>query len=388
MLSSCMLTSKKELFTLPDSVHYLNCAYMSPLPKFAEEAGIKGLLRKRNPTAIAPEDFFTDVEVLKSNFAKLINARPDQIAIIPSVSYGLANAANNVNYLGKQHAITLGGEFPSDYFALHKACKNNGIEIKKIEAESDIVKGREWNTKILEAINPDTSIVNISSVHWMDGTAFDLEKIGQRCSEVDASFVVDGTQSVGMKPIDVQRMKINALICVSYKWLLGPYSFGLAYYDDSFNNGKPIEESWMNRNNARDFSNLSNYNFEYSPGAGRYNVGESSNFIAVPMASASIQKILAWNPSAMTSYCEKISSKFINWLKEKGIEVEEEAYRSKHLFGMRIPDHLSADQLFATFKKCELVLSRRGSFIRVSPNVYNEAKDFDVLIECLEESYA
>ncbi|MBI4409800.1 MAG: aminotransferase, partial [Gemmatimonadetes bacterium] len=53
-----MLSCQKQLFSLPDNVHYLNCAYMSPLLRRVEQAGIEGLRRKRLPAGIAPEDFF------------------------------------------------------------------------------------------------------------------------------------------------------------------------------------------------------------------------------------------------------------------------------------------------------------------------------------------
>ncbi len=51
------MTTKKEFFSIPDNIHYLNCATMSPLPKKVEEAGIKGLLRKSQPYEITQEHF-------------------------------------------------------------------------------------------------------------------------------------------------------------------------------------------------------------------------------------------------------------------------------------------------------------------------------------------
>jgi selenocysteine lyase/cysteine desulfurase len=55
---------------------------------------------------------------------------------------------------------------------------------------------------------PNTAAVLISSIHWTDGTLFDLRKIGERCREVNALFIVDGTQSVGALPIDVKECKL------------------------------------------------------------------------------------------------------------------------------------------------------------------------------------
>ena len=105
----------------------------------------------------------------------------------------------------------------------------------------------------------------------MNGTKFDLKKIGEKCKNNNTFFIVDGTQSVGALSIDVKEIKPDALICAGYKWLFGPYSMALGYYSSKFNDGIPIEESWMNRTNAQDFSNLTEYDSKYKPMAGRSN---------------------------------------------------------------------------------------------------------------------
>ena len=61
------------MFSLPTDVHYLNCAYMSPLLKSVEEAGIRGIQRKRFPIDILPSDYFTEVQEVRELFGKLIN---------------------------------------------------------------------------------------------------------------------------------------------------------------------------------------------------------------------------------------------------------------------------------------------------------------------------
>src|SRR5690349_15389165 len=101
-----MLTSKRSQFSIPPQVTYLNCAYMSPLLKDAEKAGIKALRRKRNPIDIKPIDFFNESDVLRTEYAKLVNGKDaNRFAIIPSVSYGMANVAKNVSIKKDQHII-------------------------------------------------------------------------------------------------------------------------------------------------------------------------------------------------------------------------------------------------------------------------------------------
>ena len=152
----------------------------------------------------------------------------------------------------------------------------------------------KWNEKIVEQITTSTSIVLLSSVHWMNGTKLNLKEIGEKCKKVDAYFIVDGTQSVGAAPIDVKSLNIDALICAAYKWLFGPYSMALGYFSNKFNDGIPIEESWMNRLNAHQFSELTNYDSRYTSEAGRYNVGQTSNFILTPIMLEGLKQLNNW----------------------------------------------------------------------------------------------
>ena len=83
----------KEKFYLPEDVTYLNCAYMAPLLKSVEEAGIKAIRKRRNPLAYSVDDFFDDTQQIRRIFSELINASSERIVLIPSVSYGMANVA-------------------------------------------------------------------------------------------------------------------------------------------------------------------------------------------------------------------------------------------------------------------------------------------------------
>ena len=80
-------------------------------------------------------------------------------------------------------------------------------------------------------------------IHWADGTLFDLIAIRKKADKVGAKLIIDGTQSVGALPFSVKEIQPDALIVGGYKWLLGPYSIGMAYYADTFNNGEPLELS-------------------------------------------------------------------------------------------------------------------------------------------------
>jgi selenocysteine lyase/cysteine desulfurase len=383
-----MLTSKRAKFTLPPQLTYLNCAYMSPLLKSVEKVGIRAVRKKRNPVPITQQDFFTETELLRNEYAKLINAPdPKRIVIIPSVSYGMANVVRNLDIKKGQHIIVAAEQFPSNVYPWQRLCEDAGAQVISVAPPDNYSnRGKRWNEKILENINANTKAVAIGQVHWADGTRFDLEAIRKRTREVGALLIVDGTQSVGALPFDVQRLQPDALICAGYKWLLGPYSIGLAYYGPHFDNGKPIEENWINRLNSEDFAGLVNYQHQYQPGALRYEVGEHSNFILVPMLLKAIQQLNNWGPDRIQEYCQHIGQPVLQKLAEKGFIIEDEAWRSAHLFGIRLPESVNMDVVKKSLLKQNVYVSFRGTAIRVSPNVYNTEKDFDKLYKALTKA--
>jgi selenocysteine lyase/cysteine desulfurase len=381
------MESKKALFQLPEDIHYINCSYMSPLMKSVEDKGIEGIRLKRNPADISPLDFFTGTVPLRDKFSKLVNCQATQVAIMPSVSYGIMSAVKNVPFKANQHALVVSDEFPSGYFAAKSWCERYNAELKVIHPPTHILpKAEKWNAEILASITEYTALIVISSVHWMDGTKFDLKAIGEKCQLTGTKFLVDGTQSVGAYSIDVEAYHIDALICAGYKWLLGPYSIAIGYFGEVFNLSEPLEESWMNRSESEDFSKLSNYSETYTPDAGRFNMGQTSNFIAVPMLDEALRNILDWGTDAIQAYCRQLTSPLLNMLTDWGIKLENESGRCQHLVSIQLPESNKSTDLLQEFKNNKVFLSVRGSSLRISPNVYNTEEDIQKVMQVLEKN--
>lgn len=382
-----MLENQKDKFNLEGDVRYINCAYMSPILKKAEEAGIAGIRRKRRPYEIGPSDYFDDVILARQKMARLIGAETDQVVMIPSVSYGFSMLLQNMKGKRGQKAIVITNEFPSGFLSLERWCREQEVDLEIIEPVSEgIPKGKSWNERILEAIDERTACVLMSYVHWMDGTCFEVEEIGERCRQYGAYFLMDGTQGVGIRPIDVSKLKVDAICCAAYKWLMGPYSSGFAYVGERFSEGKPLEETWMNRANAQDFSGLTGYCSEYTPGATRYNVGQTSDFIKVPMLIEGLNQLLDWKTVEMDRYVEQLMEPLDRFLEEYGFGLEEKKYRSNHIRGIYLPETVDRELLLQSFEEERIKLSFRGASIRVSPNVYNTREDMEALIFCLQKS--
>ncbi|MGE0364102.1 MAG: aminotransferase class V-fold PLP-dependent enzyme [Vicinamibacterales bacterium] len=380
-----MLPCQKASFSLPDDEHYLNCAYMSPISKAVEAAGVAGVARKRVPSRISQEDFFTEAATARALFARLVNVTdPSRIAIIPAVSYGLAIAARNLPVGPGQHIVVTHEQFPANVHPWRKLAAARGAELRVVEPpEAAAGRGRGWNARVLEAIDRHTAVVAIGHVHWTDGTRFDLEAIGARAREVGAALVVDGTQSVGALPFDAARIQPDALVVATYKWLMGPYSMGFAYLGPRFDDGEPIEETWIGRAGSENFKELVHYRDDYQPGAARYDVGERTNFALMPMAITALEQVLEWQPERVQEYCRALTAPLFDRVRAMGYTVEDAAHRGAHLVGLRAPAGTDITAVGERLRARKVFVSLRGSAIRVAPHLYNDAADVEALLSAL-----
>ena len=359
---------------------------MAPVSDSVAAAAHQAVARLRVPSTLQPTDFFEQSTNVRGLFARLIGAGdPNRIAIVPSVSYGIATLARNTPVRSGESVVILHEQFPSNIYSWKRVCESVGAELRAVAAPTAIgtTRGSAWNTALLDAIDATTAVVAIPELHWTDGTRFDLEKIGERARGCGARFILDGTQSVGALPFSIARAQPDAVVCAGYKWLTGPYSIGLAYFGPAYDDGIPLEENWITRLGSEDFSGLVRNSEEYHPGAIRYDVGERSNFILLPMLEAGLTQVVGWGPQAIQDHCREISAEAVAQLRRLGCWVEAEDHRAAHLFGVRLPEGFDVHVLQRALDERRVSVSVRGSAIRVSPHVYNVAADLAALVDAV-----
>jgi len=374
-----MIPSQKHLFNIPDDVVYLNCAYMSPQLRSVSEAGNTGAARKERPWQISPDDFFRQSEKTRGLFAELIEARKDDIAIIPAASYGVAVAAANIDLQAGSEIVVLEEQFPSNVYPWREAAKDNNARMVTVARPAD----DDWTVALLAVINANSAVVAVPNCHWTDGSFIDLVKIGKRCRKTNTALVVDATQSLGALPFSIQEIQPDFLIAAGYKWLFGPYSLGFLYVSPAYQTGRPIEHNWIARENSQDFAGLVNYRDEFQKGARRFDVGERSNFALMPMAAAGLQQILEWQVPAIATTLSGMTEQIATRATDLDLSVAPSHLRSGHLLGVRFPRGVPA-ALVERLSQNNVYVSVRGNSIRISPHVYNSQSDLDKFFAVLK----
>ncbi len=348
--------------------------------KTAESVGIAGLRRQIAPESLGPDEYARESEALRAAAAALIHASADQIAITPSVSYGVAIAEHNTPLDAGQNVVTVEEEFPSDVYAWMERCRRDGAELRSIARPAKIdTIAATWNERLLEAIDINTAVVNVSSVHWTDGVRFDMAAIGARAREVGALFVVDGTQSIGAAPFDFSTIQPDLLVCAGYKWLLGPYQIGFAAVGERLLDAEPFEYHWSNRAGSHD-TTATAYRRDYEKGARRFDVGEHANYITVPMLTEGIRQASAWGGDEIQAYCAALAMPLDALLDDERMYIAPASERVAHIIGIRLTEPARIPAVMEALAERRVRVSRRGDSIRVSPHVYNAPEDIDALM--------
>ena len=384
-----MIAPQTDRFSLPDGLHYLNAAYMSPLLDTVEAAGVAGVRVKRDPTAIGPADFFEPADRVRGLVAEVLGdgAEAEHVALVPAVSYAMATVAKNLSLEAGQAVVVVGEQFPSHVYPWRRLAADAGASMRTVEAPAALgTPGRAdaWNAALLEAIGPDTALVAVPNVHWADGTVFGLEAVGARCREVGAALVVDATQSLGASPLALADVRPDAVAAASYKWLLGPYGLGALWLGERFREGRPLEENWIGRAGSDRFAGLTDYEDAYAPGAARFDVGERSNPILVPMLEAALRQVLDWGVGEIQATCRALADRAVEGARALGYGAEAGDRRAGHLFGLAPPAGADVEALRQSLAQRNVSVSVRGGALRVSPHVYNTPDDVEALLGALE----
>jgi selenocysteine lyase/cysteine desulfurase len=373
-----ILPPQRHLFDIPDDIAWFNTAYMSAQLKSATAAGMEGVARKAQPWRISSADFFGLTEQARAAFAALIGAAADDIAIVPSASYGLETAARALPLRHGSRILLLEEEFPSNVYPWRRAAAAAGAEVETVPAPAD----GDWTRAVLERLCPGHAVVALPNCHWADGGLIDLVAVGAASRTVGAALALDLTQSVGALPISVAQVQPDFLVAASYKWLLGPYSVGFMYVAPQWQGAAPLEEGWASREGADDFAGLTRYRDGYQPGARRFDMGERSNFALLPVALAALAQIAEWTPAAISETLAACNRSIVDGVSGLGLRAADEGARSPHLLGLGLPFDMPGN-LVGRLAARGIHISQRGERLRIAPHLHVTPGDVDRLVEGL-----
>lgn len=369
-------------FDLDENVSYLNAAYMSPMPRSADASARAGLAEKMRPwtrNRAAGEETVEDVRALAG---KLIGATADDIAIVNSVSYGIALACANLRVTAGSRLLFLEDEHHSAALSMRALARRSGAVADPVLRPAD----GDWTQAVLMHIDADErpiSLAMLTPVHWMDGTIVDVERVARVLKARGAFVIVDATQAAGVTPIDIGRMQADFVVFPTYKWLLGPYGCALLYVAPQHQDGLPFEEHAFNH--AGPIVPLAPRGPApaYAPGARRFDRGEIEGYITMPMARAGLSYVTDIAPGVLSSHIADLTRFAAAGLRERGIATAAATLQSPHILSFRL-DPLHVQAFPVAMEAAGVVVTCRYGLCRVSPHIYNSRGDIQKLLDTID----
>ena len=204
---------------------WLNTAHQGALPLAAAAAAREAIDWKTAPFELTQERFDGVPQRLRKALGGLVNVPPDDIILGNSASRGLHLVANSLDWRTGDEVLVLDGDFPSDILPWRLPERDHGVKVVPVRPRDRVIAPDE----LAAAITPRTRLFCTTWVHSFSGCAIDLEALGTICRERDVLFVVNGSQGLGARPLDLSAAPVDAFTSVGFKWLCGPYGTGFAW---------------------------------------------------------------------------------------------------------------------------------------------------------------
>src|SRR5712672_3263613 len=387
-----MLASQRALFEMPRHICYLNSASYSPLPLKTQEAARAAVGRKGTPWTLEPGFANQQHDRARAAAARLIHADPADMALIPSISYGVATAAKILTIERGTRVIVLENDHSSPVLEWQTRADAQGFAVETIRRPDD----GDWTSAVLAAIErpgaAPISLASISSVHWSDGGLIDIEKVGAALRQRGASFLIDATHSAGVLTMDVRRLDPDFVIFPTYKWLLGPYGRAFLYIAKRHQGGIPLEQTSGGRRDVRAENAVYFADLSSVADARRFDMGERDHFISLEMASIGVEMMTAWGNAAIVERLAMLTARLADGLRGLGVSVAERRLRAPHILSLGFKnlgfENLGFDNGMPTglvegLASEGIYVAARLGRMRISPHVFNDEADADRFVAAL-----
>ncbi len=378
-----MLPSQRALFDLPREVVYLNAASWSPLPLAAIAAGVRGVMRKGRPWLVDQAFAAAEYERARRAAARLIGAQASDVALTPSVAYGVATAAKSTRIPPGARVLVLQDDHasPTLEWMARATPAQFSLDVVRRPADGD------WTAAILETLarrEAPVAFASLSSVHWADGAVIDLGRVAAALRTHGAGLLVDATQSAGVLSLDVATIDPDFVVFPTYKWLLGPYSRAFLYVAKRHQGMVPLEQTSHGRCAVRAEAPVYLVDTAYVGDARRFDMAERDHFVSLEMASIGMELMTGWGAAAVAARLGALSERLIAGLHgaDLALATLKPAARAPHVVSLVSPAGLPP-RLVADLAAEQIYVAPRLGRLRISPHVYNDEGDIDRCVEAL-----
>ena len=360
---------------------WLNCAHQGPLPHVAIEAAYEALSWKIAPYHLTDDLFAAIPAQMRAALGRLVAVPADDIILGNSTSYGLHLLANGLPWRSGDEVLLVDGDYPADVFPWLDL-QEQGVHIRFLHPQHLAVQAEELENALSDA----TRVFCTTWVNSFSGAAIDLHALGTVCRTHNVLFVVNGSQALGARPLDISQTPLDAFTCCGYKWLCGPYATGFCWIRPDVRESLDYNQAyWLTMQAGRDLNHMRDYTVRTDLGARKYDVFCTANFLDIKPWLAAVEYLLTQGIEQIAAYNERLVTHLIEGLDPDLytlLSPREGPARSTLVF----VTHRTAERnpaIYTALKHSGIDLSLREGQLRFSPHLYNTEEEIDHALQTL-----
>jgi selenocysteine lyase/cysteine desulfurase len=366
---------------------WLNTAHQGALPLVAAEAAHKAIAWKLSPDELTQERFDGVPQRLRETLGRLVNVPAADVILGNSASRGLHLIANALDWQAGDEVLVPGNDFPSDVLPWRLPERAYGAKLVPIAPRDKVVSPDE----LAAAITPRTRLFCATWVHSLSGCAVDLEALGAICRDRGVLFVVNGSQGLGARPLDLATAPVDVFTCVGFKWLCGPYGTGFAWIRPELRETlKPLQAYWLSMLTAEDLGKaVLPTELREGLGARAFDLFGTANFFNFVPWTAALEHVMGLGLEAIRDHDQALVARFIDGLDRGRFEITspiEDGPRRSTLVFFSHRDPARNPALHAALREGGVDVAFRTGSLRLSPHLYNAAGDIDRALALLHEA--
>lgn len=357
---------------------YLNSCSLGLLSRRSRDALNKYMdLWEEKGAAAWYVEWFAEMEDLREQFARLINASADEIAIMPSISATLAAISSSIDLQEGDQLVTGELDFPTVAHGFHAKARS-GVETTVVRSDDRVMVSPE---QFEQAISERTRLVATSRVYFTSGYIQDISTICDAAHNAGAIAFVDDYQATGQVPIDVQEVEADVLVSGGLKWLLGGPGITYMYVRrDLIPELEPSITGWFGH---RDQFAFNPHEMVYKDSAGRFETGTPS-VSAMYTGAEGLRIVNELGADAIRRRTSELTSRLVSSLRERGFDLrvplDDEHHASITMIELDNPGPV-VDRL----AERDIIVDFRPGALRASPYFYNTQEDIDIFVDALTE---
>jgi selenocysteine lyase/cysteine desulfurase len=294
----------------PDRV-WFNTAHQGPLPDAALAETCRAGKLKADPWRILDEDFARVPEVLRQRLATLVGGSPEEVVLGNSTSYGLHLIANGLGLHPDDEVLTIAGDYPATVLPWQRVAR-----VRPLRPSGEVLEPADL------VFGPRTRVLAVTWVDSFTGRALDLPALGRECREHGVWLVVNGSQAVGARPLDVRTAGADAVVSCGYKWLCGPYGTGFAWLAPALRDAlRPQQAYWLAMQAGQGLDHMRSTELREDLGVRAFDVFCPASFATSLPWIASLDSFLGAGVEAIGEYDQKLVSRLVDGIDPETYEL-------------------------------------------------------------------